>query len=55
MYICQVTGVYLSGNMSMKMIFKQVRYNTSAKASFKAPITTAADDKFCDIFPDFRK
>ena len=21
----------------------------------KAPITTAADDKFCDIFPNFQK
>ena len=24
-------------------------------ASLKAPITPAADDKFCDIFPNFRK
>ena len=23
--------------------------------SDKAPITTAADDKFCDIFPSFRQ
>ena len=23
--------------------------------TLKAPITTAADDKFCDIFPNFRK
>ena len=22
--------------------------------NLKAPITTAADDKFCDIFPNFR-
>ena len=25
------------------------------KRVFKAPITTAADDKFCDIFPYFGK
>ena len=23
--------------------------------TLKAPITTAADDKFCEIFPNFRK
>ena len=23
--------------------------------TLKAPITTAADDKFCDIYPSFRK
>ena len=23
--------------------------------TLKAPITTAADDKYCDFFPDFRK
>ena len=23
--------------------------------TLKAPITTAADDKFCDIFPNFRQ
>ena len=23
--------------------------------TLKAPITTAADDKFCDIFPSFRQ
>ena len=23
--------------------------------TLKAPITTAADDKFCDVFPNFRK
>ena len=23
--------------------------------TLKAPITTAADDKFCDIFPNFQK
>ena len=23
--------------------------------TLKAPITTAADDKFCDIFPNFEK
>ena len=23
--------------------------------TFKAPITTAADDKYCDFFPNFRK
>ena len=26
-----------------------------AYLTLKAPITTAADDKFCDIFPNFRK
>ena len=25
------------------------------KLTFKAPITTAADDTFCDIFPNFRQ
>ena len=25
------------------------------RLALKAPITTAADNKFCDIFPDFRK
>ena len=25
------------------------------KSTLKAPITAAADDKFCDIFPNFRK
>ena len=27
----------------------------SAKFTLKAPITTAADDNFCVIFPNFRK
>ena len=26
-----------------------------ASLTFKAPIKTAADDKFCDIFPSFRQ
>ena len=25
------------------------------KITLKAPITTAADDKYCDFFPNFRK
>ena len=27
----------------------------SSQLALKAPITTAADDKFCDIFPNFWK
>ena len=29
-------------------------YGDGKTLTLKAPITTAADDKFCDIFPNFR-
>ena len=38
-----------------------IQYTTSVSSqsdetlTLKAPITTAADDKFCDIFPNFQK
>ena len=37
---------------------KVTRWETSdviVMLTLKAPITTAADDKFCDIFPIFKK
>ena len=30
-------------------------YSAGQELTLKAPITTAADDKFCDIFPFFQK
>ena len=30
-------------------------HTLSTNKLLKAPITTAADDKFCDIFPNFRQ
>ena len=32
-----------------------IDYRQKAVLTLKAPITTAADDKFCDIFPNFFK
>ena len=41
---------YLLSNCTSKTYELEVHTFT-----LKAPITTAADDKFCDIFPNFRK
>ena len=30
-------------------------FSIKLRLTLKAPIMTAADDKFCDIFPSFRK
>ena len=41
-----------------KNVFKQNQSQDSVeehKLTLKAPITTAADDKYCDFFPNFRK
>ena len=42
-YNCRLSGVNTSGQLIDK------------EFTLKAPITTAADDKFCDIFPNFRQ
>ena len=49
---------------ALQNIFYNYRLNTQVNEgwvndmntlSLKAPITTAADDKFCDTFPNFRQ
>ena len=37
------------------MVPNGLNISIAAALTLKAPITTAADDKFCDIFPCFRK
>ena len=34
---------------------KQLDKHSIFSLTLKMPITTAADDKFCDIFPSFRQ
>ena len=34
---------------------KHLKMVSNCMFTLKAPITTAADDNFCDIFPNFRK
>ena len=40
------------GLVTLVTVFKLKRKHA---LSLKAPITTAADDKFCDIFPNLKK
>ena len=56
--------VYIEGSTSYNFISfseESLRKNWiftvchSKHLTLKVPITTAADDKFCDIFPNFRK
>ena len=46
--------VFLKWIFEKKLIFKKVG-RQQWSLTLKAPIMTAADDKFCDIFPNFRK
>ena len=47
--LCACTG----SSGSSLVIFSLIYY--ANVLTLKAPITTAADAKFCDIFPSFRK
>ena len=38
-----------------RQYFEDKKYWQNKQLTLKAPITTAADDKFCNIFPNFRK
>ena len=42
-FVCRLSSVNNSGHLIDKEL------------TLKAPITTAADDKFCDNFPNFRQ
>ena len=37
------------------LMFWLIQRSCTCSLTLKAPITTAADDKFCDIFPSFRQ
>ena len=37
------------------MILVHIKFSENPALALKAPITTAADDTFCDIFSNFRK
>ena len=42
-------------SLSHKMQGRSHNAEKRGTLTLKAPITTAADDKFCDIFPNFRQ
>ena len=54
-------GVCMERNGLSSLGLRRCVYGTKLAGGYedsltlKAPITTAADDKFCDIFPNFRK
>ena len=61
---CLTLWLYSWKNISKKLILKKKsadnkkawkNYPACKAVTLKAPITTAADDKFWDIFPNFRK
>ena len=48
-YYCLLSSYFIFGLMFMGSVCEKVKF----KKNLKAPITTAADDEFCDIFPNF--
>ena len=63
LYICiafyyfqkNVVSLYLKTDFALSNSAYPGIICKSSLLSLKAPITTAADDKFCDIFPQFSK
>ena len=58
--ICWQTILMKYHILSFQKLGKMLQNLSSAAVvigtlTLKAPITTAADDKFCDIFPNFQK
>ena len=53
-YLQSVTLHTDLGDIKIELFCEQVP-RACEVINAKAPITTAADDKFCDIFPDFRR
>ena len=54
-HLSNMASMYHTHMPHCKYLYEKMSAHNHLLLTLKAPIKTAADDKFCDIFPNFRQ